>query len=130
MYAIIRSGGKQHRVEPGAMVDVTRIEAKIGDEVSLAEVLLVGGEQLHVSPDALKGVTVSAKVIGHSRGKKTIGLRYKPKKFFRRRVGNRSHLTSLRITEIKLPVTPVSVDSVTDHSDQPSVAPVATDVLL
>ena len=103
MFAIIRSGGKQHRVEKGALVDVARMDAKIGDEITLGEVLLVGGEQLHVSPDALKGASVSASVIGHSRGKKTIGLRYKPKKFFRRRVGNRAHLTQLRITEIKVP---------------------------
>jgi large subunit ribosomal protein L21 len=103
MYAIIKSGGKQHRVEIGAIVDVALIDAKIGDEVSLDQVLLLGGEHVHVAPEAVKGASVSAKVIGHSRGKKTIGLRYKPKKFFRRRVGNRSHLTQLRITDIKIP---------------------------
>ena len=103
MYAIIKSGGKQHRVEKGAIVDVARMDAKIGDEVSLDQVLLLGGEQLNVAPEALKAASVSATVIGHSRGKKTIGLRYKPKKFFRRRIGNRSHLTHLRITEIKDP---------------------------
>ncbi len=103
MFAIIRSGGKQHRVAKGELIEVTRMDAKIGDEVSLGEVLLVSGDELHVAPDALKGASVSATVIGHSRGKKTIGLRYKPKKFFRRRVGNRSHLTTIRITDIKLP---------------------------
>jgi large subunit ribosomal protein L21 len=111
MYAIIKSGGKQHRVEEGTIVDVARMDAKIGDEVLLDQVLLLGGEQLSVAPDALKGASVSAEVVGHSRGKKTIGLRYKPKKFFRRRVGNRSHLTQLRITEIKVPSAAVALAS-------------------
>ena len=103
MYAIIKSGGRQVRVAPGEVVEVGRLAAKEGDEVTFDQVLLVGGETPRASADELKGTSVRAKVLGHARGKKTIGLKYKPKKFYRRRVGNRAHLTRVQITEIAVP---------------------------
>ncbi len=103
MYAIIKSGSQQFRVAPGETIEVASLDAKAGDEITFDQVLLVGGETPHVSADELKGTSVRAKVLGHARGKKTIGLKYKPKKFYRRRVGNRTHLTRVQITEITVP---------------------------
>ena len=100
MYAIINSGGRQLRVEKGATVEVDQLDAKIGDVITLGQVVMVGGETVTAGSGALKGASVSAKVLGHLRGKKVIGLRYKPKKFFRRRVGNRTNLTRVQVTEI------------------------------
>ena len=100
MFAIIKSGGRQLRVEKGATVEVDQLDAKVGDVVTLGEVVMVGGETVSAGTDALKGASVSARVLSHVRGRKVIGLRYKPKKFFRRRVGNRANLTRLQITEI------------------------------
>lgn len=100
MYAIINSGGRQLRVEKGATVEVDQLDANIGDVITLGQVVMVGGETVTAGTDALKGASVSAKVLGHLRGKKVIGLRYKPKKHFRRRVGNRMNLTRVQVTEI------------------------------
>jgi len=103
VYAIIKSGSQQFRVEPGETIEVGKLEAKAGDEISFDHVLLIGGDNPRIAPDDLKGVSVRAKVLGHARGKKTIGLKYKPKKFYRRRVGNHSRLTRVQITGISLP---------------------------
>ena len=100
MYAIIKSGGRQVRVEQGATVEVDQLDAKIGDVVKLGDVVLLGGDTITAGGDVLKSASVSGKVLGHVRGKKVIGLRYKPKKFFRRRVGNRANRTRVQITEI------------------------------
>ncbi len=100
MYAIVKSGGRQIRVEKGETIQVDRLDAKVGDTIKLEQVLLLGGEQAEVAPDVLKKASVSGKVLGHLRGKKVLGLRYKPKKFYRRKVGNRANLTSVQITDI------------------------------
>ena len=103
MYAIIRSGSQQFRVAPGETIEVVKLDAHEGEEITFDQVLLVGGDNPRLSPDDLKGASVSAKVLGHARGKKTIGLKYKPKKHYRRRVGNRAQLTRVQITGITLP---------------------------
>lgn len=100
MYAIIKSGGRQVRVEQGATVEVDRLDANVGDEVKLDQVVLLGGENPVADPAALTGASVSAKVLGHTRGKKVLGMKYKPKKHYRRKVGNRMHRTRLQITDI------------------------------
>ena len=103
MYAIIKSGSQQFRVAQGETIEVGRLAAAEGDEITFDQVLLVGGDNPRVSPGDLKGASVRAKVLGHGRGRKSIGLKYKPKKFYRRRVGNRTHLTRVQITGITLP---------------------------
>src|SRR5256885_10856671 len=95
MYAIIKSGGRQVRVEKGGLVEVDRLNAKVGDVLKLGQVLLIGGDEPQGSPDALKSASVSAEVIGHVRGKKMLGMKYKPKKHYRRIVGARAYLTRL-----------------------------------
>src|SRR5947209_7316348 len=103
MYAIIKSGSQQFRVAEGETVEVGRLDARQGDEITFDQVLLIAGDNPRLSPDDLKGASVRAKVLGHARGRKTIGLKYKPKKFYRRRVGNRTDLTRVQITGITLP---------------------------
>ncbi len=103
MYAIIKSGGQQFRVASGEMIEVGKLDAKTGDEITFDQVLLIGGDEPRLAPDDLSGASVRAKVLGHGRGKKTIGLKYKPKKFYRRRVGNRAHLTRVQIMDINVP---------------------------
>ena len=103
MYAIIKSGSQQFRVEKGAIIEVSRMDnVKVGDEIKLDQVLMLGGDEPRVSPSDLKGISVSAKVVGHTRGKKVLGMKYKPKKYYRRKVGNRADLTRLQITDISL----------------------------
>ncbi len=103
MYAIIKSGDKQYRVSPGQTIEVDHIHAKVGEQIAFDEVLMLGGDHLLVTPSELQGARVSAKVLAQTRSRKVVGLKYKPKKHYRRRVGQRADLTRLHITEIVVP---------------------------
>lgn len=103
MYAIIENGGRQFRVEKGAIVEMNRVGAEVGEEIKFEQVLLIGGDQLVVSPEALKGASVSAKVVAHTRGPKQDAWKYKPKKYYRRRLGSREDRTRVAISEIVVP---------------------------
>ncbi|MDE3070942.1 MAG: 50S ribosomal protein L21 [Acidobacteriota bacterium] len=100
MYAIVKSGGKQYRVEPGQRLLVERLSADVGATVKL-EPLLYRSEEALFDEAALKGVTVSARVIAHERGEKVRIFKYKPKRGYRRRAGHRQELTRIEVGEIK-----------------------------
>ena len=76
MYAVIKTGGKQYRVEEGQRLDVEQLA---GDEVELTPVLVVDGETVLATPDQLAGVTVGARVVGETKGPKINGFTYKTK---------------------------------------------------
>jgi len=99
MYAVIESGGKQYRVEPGQRIRVERLRAEVGDTVSLVP-LLVRDERLAVG-SKLADAEVRAKVVGHLRGPKVRILKFKPKTGYLRRAGHRQELTQLEVTEIR-----------------------------
>ena len=100
MYAVIRTGGKQYRVEPGQRLEVERVAGAEGDEVELAPVLLVDGDRVLATPEQLAGVTVRGRVVGETRGPKIDGFTYKPKTNQRRRWGHRQHLSVIEITDL------------------------------
>jgi large subunit ribosomal protein L21 len=100
-YAIVRTGGKQYRVEQGQSLLVERLSAKEGDRVALEPLLLRDGDSL-VDGDDLSKATVSARVVAHERGPKIRVLKFKPKRGYKRRAGHRQGLTRLEVTEIKL----------------------------
>ena len=103
MYAIVRVGGKQYRVESGDSIVVDRLSAGEGEKLNLEPLLLrPDGDEASVFEGAgLEKVKVEATVTGHERGKKVHVLKYKPKRGYRRRSGHRSDLTRLEIGEIK-----------------------------
>ena len=104
MYAIIKSGGHQVKVAPGATVTVDRVEANAGDEVSLTEILLLekdGGEVLTGTP-FVTGARVLAVVEGESRGPKIRVFKKKRRKGMRRTKGHRSTYTRVRVTGIEV----------------------------
>jgi large subunit ribosomal protein L21 len=101
MYAVVRSGGKQERVEPGATVQVERLAAPVGAEVELEAVLVVDGDRVLATPDELAGARVTARVLGERLGPKIRGFTYKPKTNQRRRFGHRQRRTELEILEIR-----------------------------
>ena len=98
MYAVIEAGGKQYRVSEGERLDVERV----GDsnETQFRPLLLVDGDNVVASPSELAGATVSARVIGESKGPKIRGFTYKPKSNNRRRWGHRQRYTTIEITGI------------------------------
>ena len=105
MYAVIRTGGKQYRVEPGQRLEVERLKvdgasADAGTELDLAPVLVVDGESVLATPDQLGGARVRARVVGDAKAKKIKGFTYKPKSNQRRRWGHRQALSVIEITEI------------------------------
>ncbi len=101
MYAIVRSGGKQHRVAVGDVITVDRLAAATGETVMLPALLTVDGETVTSDAQALAGVQVSAEVVAATKGPKIDILRYKNKTGYRRRQGHRSRLTQLRVTGIE-----------------------------
>jgi len=100
MYAVIRTGGKQYRVEPGQRLEVERLGAESDAEVELAPVLLVDGDRVRATPADLGGATVRARIVGDAKGPKIRGFVYKNKTNQRRRWGHRQHYSVIEVTEI------------------------------
>ncbi len=99
MYAVIKAGGRQYRVEEGQVLEVNRM----GDEgatESLTPVLLVDGDTVLATPDQLKKASVGIKVLEDTRGKKIDGFTYKNKSNQRRRWGHRQALSRIEVTSI------------------------------
>ena len=99
MYAVIATGGKQYRVEQGQQLEVERLGSGDG-EVSLRPLMLVDGDAVLSTPDELSGVSVSAKVVGATKGPKVTGFTYKNKTNQRRRWGHRQQYDLIEITKI------------------------------
>lgn len=101
MYAIIESGGKQYRVEPGAVVALERIPGDVGSQVELDRVLLVSdGTTVKVGKPILSGAKVVSKIVAQTRGEKIDVFKFKKRKKYRRKTGHRQELTEVRIGEI------------------------------
>ena len=101
-YVIVRVGGKQYRVEKGDSIVVDRMRAGEGDKVDLEPLMYADGDKSLLDPGELGRIKVKATVTGHERGKKIHGLKFKPKRGYKRRYGARADLTRLEIAEIKV----------------------------
>jgi large subunit ribosomal protein L21 len=104
MYAIVKVGGKQYRVEKGGQLVVDRMREDEGATVALQPLLYAGDgkDDTVFSGGDLEKVKVEAKIVGHERGKKLRVVKFKPKRGYKRTAGHRSELTRLEISEIKL----------------------------
>ena len=100
MYAIVKTGGKQYRVERGQKLLVERLAAAEGSDVAL-EPILYRSEEAIFDKDGLAGVKVTARVLAHVRGEKLRVFKFKPKRGYKRRTGHRQELTRIEVTEIK-----------------------------
>jgi len=101
MYAIVKTGGKQYRVEEGQSLLVERLSDDEGAKVALEPLLYRGDDEI-LDGDDLDRVKVEAKVLAHERGPKLRVFKYKPKRGYRKRTGHRQDLTRLEVTQIKL----------------------------
>jgi large subunit ribosomal protein L21 len=99
MYAIVKTGGKQYRVERGQTLLVERLPAAEGADVAL-EPMLYRSEEAVFDAAGLANVKVTAKVIAHVRGEKLRVFKFKPKRGYKRRTGHRQDLTKIEVTEI------------------------------
>ena len=103
MYAVIRTGGKQYRVEPGDTIRVERMVSPAGEKVKLEDVLLVGdGDKVLVGNPRVESASVVGTVIEQDRGRKVRVFKYKRRKHYRRTRGHRQQFTALRIEEINV----------------------------
>src|SRR4051812_5911192 len=100
MYAVIRTGGKQYRVEAGQRLEVERVGAEPGSDIELAPILLVDGKKVLATPGDLGKALVKARVVDESKGPKIRGFTYKPKSNNRKRWGHRQKYSVLEITDI------------------------------
>ncbi len=99
-YAIIKTGGKQYRVEQGQSLLVERLPVGDGESVALEPLLFVDGSSV-VDGEDLTGVSVQARVVAHERGPKLRMVKFKPKRGYKRRTGHRQDLTRIEVTEVK-----------------------------
>ena len=103
MYAIVKTGGKQYKVETGKTITVEKLEGELQTTVELTEVLMATGDAgLQVGTPMLEGAKVVATIVEQGKGKKINGFTYKPKKNQHRRYGHRQKLTKLKIESIDI----------------------------
>jgi len=102
MYAVIRTGGKQYRVQPGDVVEVELLDGEQGKDLALEDVLLVAdGEKITVGKPTVKGARVTAEVVDpDKKGTKVIAFKFRRREGYHRKRGIRPHHTVLKIKEI------------------------------
>lgn len=101
MYAVIQSGGKQHRVTEGETLKLEKLEAATGEQVDFNEVLMVvDGETVKVGAPYVEGGKVTAEVVSHGRGDKVKIIKFRRRKHHRKQAGHRQWFTEVKITGI------------------------------
>ena len=101
MYAIVKTGGKQYKVAEGDVIEVEKLNADAGAEVSLAAILLVDGATVTHDADTLAKAKVTAEVLAQTKGPKIRIHKFKNKTGYHKRMGHRQRLTQLKVTGIK-----------------------------
>jgi len=101
MYAVVKSGGKQHRVSVGDIVKVEKLDGQVGDKVNLQEVLLVAKEgQVQLGRPLVEGAQVQAEIVDQGKHRKVLIFKYKRRKRYRRKTGHRQPFTALKVLDI------------------------------
>ena len=100
MYAVFKTGGKQYRVAQGDKVRVEKLPGNVGDAITFADVLLIGGDALKIGRPTVSGAKVEAKIVAQDRGKKVVVFKFRRRKNYRRKNGHRQPFTALEITGI------------------------------
>jgi len=101
VYAVVRAGGRQEKVEVGTVVVLDRQQAKVGETIQLPAVLLVDGDAVTSDAAKLAKVAVTAEVLGEERGPKIVIQKFKNKTGYKKRQGHRQDLTRVKVTGIK-----------------------------
>jgi large subunit ribosomal protein L21 len=101
VYAIVRSGGRQHKVAVGDVIEIDRIGHAVGSSVSLQPLLLVDGDRVTSAASDLGSASVTAEVLAETKGPKIRILKYKNKTGYRKRQGHRQRYTKVKVTGIE-----------------------------
>ncbi len=102
MYAVVRTGGKQVRVQPGDMVDLDLMDGEPGQRIELAEVLMIGGDAITFGTPLVAGARVVATIQGDASGPKLRIFKFKRRKRYRNTKGHRQHFTRVKIDSIEV----------------------------
>lgn len=100
MYAIVRSGGTQQKVAVGDVIEIDKVTSGVGESLTLPVLLLVDGESVTTDADKLAKASVTAEVLGATKGPKITILKYKNKTGYRKRQGHRQKYTQVKVTDI------------------------------
>ena len=105
MYAIIKTGGSQFKVEPDMEFDINRLAGEPGETLTLDEqvLMLKTDSETHMGTPTVAGAAVDLEIVNHFRGKKIIVFKMKRRKRYRRKQGHRQELTRVRVRDIRLP---------------------------
>ena len=103
MYAVFASGGKQHRVEVGTLIDLEKLDVSIGETINFSDVLAISDNEgdVQVGAPYLENVTVTGEVVTQTKGKKILVFKSKRRKGYSRRRGHRQNLTRIKVTGIE-----------------------------
>jgi large subunit ribosomal protein L21 len=103
MFAVLKTGGKEYLVSKGNIIRVEKLEGKVGDRVTLKDVLMVSGEgQIHVGTPVLGNAVITGEIVREVKGKKVLIYKMKKRKNYRRKKGHRQTYTYLKVNEIAL----------------------------
>jgi large subunit ribosomal protein L21 len=101
-YAVIRTGGKQYRVSEGQLVKIEKLTGEVGEKITLADVLFVGGNgEVKIGAPLVANATVTGEIVGQTRAKKVLVFKKKRRKSYSRQQGHRQYQTTLKITAIE-----------------------------
>ena len=101
MYAIVRSGGRQHKVAVGDVLEVDKVEAEVGSSIDLVPLMVVDGDEVTADAKKLAKVKVSAEVLAETKGPKIRIIKYKNKTGYKKRQGHRQRYTQVKVTGIE-----------------------------
>ena len=100
MYAVIRTGGKQYKVEKDSILTVESLAGDVGAKLTLSDVLMVGGDAVRLGAPLVKGASVACEIMEHGQGEKVIAFKKKRRKNTHRKRGHRQHFTKLKVLSI------------------------------
>jgi large subunit ribosomal protein L21 len=100
MYAVIRTGGKQYKVQKDSILTVETLAGDVGSMLTLSDVLMVGGDALKLGAPLVKGASVACEILEHGQGEKVIAFKKKRRKNTHRKRGHRQHFTKLKVLSI------------------------------
>ena len=103
MYAVIKTGGKQYRANPGEEIKVEKLQGEVGDPVTFDQVLLTSdGENVSVGKPFLENTKVTGQITSQGKNRKIVVFKYKRRKGYRKKLGHRQQFTQVRIKDITL----------------------------
>ncbi len=101
MYAVIKTGGKQYRADPGEEIKIEKLQGEVGDSVTFDKVLLTSdNDNVNIGSPYLEGINVIGKITRQAKDKKIVVFKYKKRKGYRKKQGHRQHFTLVRIENI------------------------------